>query len=34
MAKILSKQIVLAVTDSSLYQFVGEFSLKATFSEY
>ena len=33
-AKILNKQLIIAVTDSSFYQFIGDYSIKATFSEY
>lgn len=34
LAKISNKQIVLAITDSSLHQFVQEKSIKKTFAEY
>ena len=32
--KVLGKILILAVTDSILYQFLGEFGLKSTLEEY
>ncbi len=33
-AKIVAKQLILAVSDSSFYQFVGDYAIKSTFLEY
>jgi len=34
MAKILNRQLILAITDTSLHQFVSENNIKKTFNEY
>mmetsp|Transcript_7263 Transcript_7263/g.6393 ORF Transcript_7263/g.6393 Transcript_7263/m.6393 type:complete len:167 (+) Transcript_7263:357-857(+) len=34
MAKIHSKNLILAVSDSCFYQFIGDYDVKSTFSEY
>ena len=33
-AKISNRQLVLAITDSSLHQFISDNTLKRTFAEY
>lgn len=34
MAKIFNRQLVIAITDSSLHQFISDNNLKKTFMEY